>query len=115
MKKTTTVVLLSALAFPGAGHLYLKHKKRGVLLLALFCMLLCHVINSAYQQAQFIYEEILAGRVALTQQAIAVFMADNTYDMQQLQQAGYASNALLILWLIGMLDSYRLAKIKINS
>jgi hypothetical protein len=115
MKKTTKAVLLSALAFPGAGHLYLKHKKRGVLLLALFFVLFYHVINSAYRQAQFIYEEILAGHVALTQQAIIEFMADNAFDMQQLQQAGYASNALLILWLIGMLDSYRLAKIQINS
>lgn len=110
MKKTTMAVLLSALAFPGAGHLYLKHVKRGTLLLIIFSAFLYKVINSAYQQAQFVYEQILAGHVQLTQQAIAQFMVENADDMAQLQQASSASYIMLILWLIGILDSYRLAK-----
>jgi len=115
MKKTTAVVLLSTLAFPGAGHFFLKHLKRGVLLLILFSTLLYHVINAAYQQAQFVYQQILAGNVALNSQAIAQFMAENLQDIHQLQQAGYASYAILLLWLIGILDSYRLAKIQLKE
>jgi len=115
MKKTTAVVLLSSLAFPGAGHLFLKHLKRGVVLLILFGALFYHVINAAYHQAQFVYQQILAGNVELNQQAIAQFMTENIKDIHQLQQAGYASYAIVFLWLIGILDSYRLAKAQIKG
>lgn len=110
MKKTTIVILLSALVCPGAGHLFLKHTIRGIILILLFSVLLYPITNYAYQQTLLIYQEVLSGHIAPTMASIKHFMTQHPSDREQLQQLSLSSYALLILWLIGILDSYRLAK-----
>jgi len=112
MKKTTIAILLSALAFPGAGHLFLKHTIRGIILMVLFCVLLYQITSYAYQQAQLLAKDIISGHVAPTLNAIQNYLAQHSNDLEQLQQLTLLSYAILLLWLIGILDSYRLAKIQ---
>jgi len=112
MKKTTITVLLSALAFPGAGHLFLKHTIRGIILMVLFGVLLYPITSYAYQQAQLLAKDIISGHVAPTLNAIQNYLAQHSNALEQLQQLTLFSYAILLLWLIGILDSYRLAKIQ---
>lgn len=112
MKKTTIAVLLSALASPGAGHLFLKCTTRGIILILLFGVLLYPMTSYAYQQALLLSQKIVSGHLNPTIDAMRYFIAQQPSDTEQLKQLNLSSYALLILWLIGILDSYRLAKIE---
>lgn len=106
MSRSTTAVLLSALVFPGVGHLYLKHFPRGIALLAASLVCLGAIINRAMQQASLVLDQI--------------DLEGGAFDPVQISElASQASNssgssiATFVLagcWLVGMIDAYRLGK-----
>ena len=61
MNRPVIAALLSALVFPGAGHLYLKRNGRALLFLLPTALAVAVFIGQAFEQAAAIADQILAG------------------------------------------------------
>jgi len=108
MKKTNKAVLLSALVFPGAGHIYLKKYLPAIGFIGAFAYLLSVVISELVKQTEKITQKILSGELPLEANAISQALAEQGANNGQ--QTGFASYALLFIWFFAMYDAYRLAK-----
>ena len=101
--------LLSALVFPGAGHLYLKKYAVGLILAVISMAALAYLAKELLDTAQQISAGILSGTIqpdmeSITTQVTAV--ENNTGGGSR----SLASAALLLCWLFGLFDSYRAGK-----
>lgn len=112
MRKSIAAVLLSALVFPGTGHLYLRSYPRGLILLAISVVALIDFIRRAWHEAELIRDqligeinasEIIDLELLIRQTLSAVDRIDN-------QPFTLATLVLLVCWLIGIIDSHRLGK-----
>jgi hypothetical protein len=106
MKKSTKAVLLSALVFPGLGHLVLRHYLRGSLLVVCSLAALTVVVRIAFQQAQSLLDHVASGEIPMDATAIgeAVSNASNAADDRL---SGIAFFVYIACWLIGIFDAYR--------
>lgn len=109
MPKAIKAALLSALVFPGAGHFWVKSYLTGSLLTAAACAGLYFLIAQVVERARQLTEIILAGDLP---QDVAAIMAlvDEQAAAPGLQTLPLASTALTVVWLIGIVDSYRLGR-----
>jgi len=107
LSRAWQALLWSALVFPGSGHFQLKHAWRGALLAGLttLCLALLTIQYSLHIQ----------------QALLAATDANGLTDFRQLLHLtwracvddpwmAYALWAMLALWLIAMLDAFRLGK-----
>jgi len=96
-------VLLSVFIFPGAGHLYLRKFKTGISLLIIAMSALSVMIYQMIQRSFEIIEKIQQGEIArLDVMGIAEMLSKSDNLLMQ-----SATTVLLILWVIGIVDSYR--------
>ena len=101
-KKSTNALLLSALVFPGAGHIYLKKIKTGVTLIGLTLVALIYIISDIMGQAFNVVEQIQLGTI----------MPDTTSIRTMIEQQpggkwiGIASYLIVACWLIGVIGCY---------
>ena len=106
MRKSTKAVLLSALVFPGTGHLYLKKHIAGALIACFSLGSLYPIVTDAIERAQDIMAKVVRGEVGLDPTAIAELVArqevGNNFQLLDLALAG-----LIVCWVIGIVDSYR--------
>lgn len=109
MKNTTKVILLSTFAFPGAGHFFLKHKKSGIIFFILFCSFTYPIINYAYQQTLSLLEKVIAGEITPSITVIHEYLLFNSNNTESIKLASYM---LFFIWIVSVIDSYRLAKNK---
>lgn len=107
MSKAANAALLSALVLPGAGHYFLKRYLRGTLLAGAALVSLYVVAYRIVERALEIAEKIRVGEVQFDVTAIA--------EILSIQPAGTESQllrlawiVLIVSWLIGIADSYRL-------
>jgi cobalamin biosynthesis protein CobD/CbiB len=109
MQKATKAALLSALVFPGCGHLFLKHYLPGALLASISLGALYVLFSRAMEQATQIAAQLQAGELPMDSAAIAdmVMRQVSTADTQMLN---IASTTLLICWLVGIVDAWRLGR-----
>ena len=111
MKKSTKAALLSALVFPGAGHLYLKKYASGTALLAISCACIYYVISYSLHQAMQIVGQIQNGTTPADVSTITNLVTQQSSGPQaQLMSA--TSTVIVICWVIGIIDSYRLGHAK---
>jgi len=100
--------LLSCLVFPGAGHLYLKRFTLGFLLSVGAAVALYFITLNAVQAALKIMQELQRAGAPRDVDAILELLS------QQSRSAEASSRipiiALAVLWLIGILDSYRVGR-----
>ena len=106
-------VLLSCFVLPGAGHLYLKRYRFGLLLSACAVAVVYFIASSAVQAALEVAEEIQASGFALDANAIAELVAQQSRVGEE--SASSLMTALGILWLIGICDSYRVGRVLDNA
>jgi hypothetical protein len=111
MKKTTKAVLLSALVFPGAGHLFLKKYTTGATLVGAAIISLYYLITKAVENALQIVEEIQSGDIQLNAVAISELISRQSTGTDTLL-LDIATVAIIICWLVGIIDSYRIACIR---
>jgi hypothetical protein len=111
MKKTSTAVLLSTLVYPGSGHLYLKHYIQGLVLVAISTMALYFLLLTTVEIAQGISDQILLGEISLDFIKITE-MISTQLENRDTQVINWATYSFFICWLIGIVDSYRLACIE---
>jgi len=107
MKKSSKAALLSGLIFPGTGHFFLKEYLRGSALVVLSLAALSVVVTSAYQHALVIVDRVVSGDVSMEAGAIAQAISDSTTAADSLVE-NTAVFVLIVCWLAGIVDSYRL-------
>jgi len=108
MKKTNKAVLLSALVFPGAGHIYLKKYLPAVGFIGAFAFLLSVIIGEIIERTEKISQKIINGDIPLEVSAISQALAEQSANSGQ--QTSFTGYALLFIWFFAMYDAYRLAK-----
>lgn len=107
MRKSTQAMLWSAAIFPGAGHLFLKSFARGFAFIAMSLISLSVLLFQIVLLASQIIEQRLA--------------AGSNLDIPSLVSATLQASAknniltiaiwvLVLSWLLGTLDAYRLGK-----
>jgi hypothetical protein len=111
VKKSTKAALLSAFVFPGVGHLYLKKYMAGVLLAGASFTAVYYLISNAVERAFEISEKIQSGDVQLDIEAITelVSLQSSSTDVPLFN---IATSGLIICWLIGITDSYRVGRVR---
>lgn len=116
MKKSTKAALLSALVFPGTGHLYLKKYIPGLSLIVISCACIYYVISNVLQQAMQIAGQIQNGSIPPDVGTITNMVTQQTSGTE-VQLMNLVSTVIVICWVIGIIDAYRLghAKDKIDS
>ena len=107
MKKTTVAILLSLLVFPGAGHLYLKRRLRGLAFLGPAVLAVLYVIKQAAAEANRIVDQVLAGTTPLDPAALAAQIDQSSGNTLL---ANLASAVMIICWLGSAVDAWRLAR-----
>lgn len=112
MRKSITAALLSALVFPGAGHLYLRSYLPGSFLLVISAAAFIDFIRRAWHEAELIREQLIdqinAGGII----DLEVLIRHTTASLDHIDRQPFtlATFILLACWLIGIIDSHRLGK-----
>jgi len=107
MSKSSKAVLLSALVFPGAGHFYLNRKITGSVLAvsALFS-----IVSGILERAQLIADKIVSGEIQPDMTIITELVSRQPAGTEA-QSLNIATIILIISWVIGVVDSYRIAHV----
>ena len=109
MSKSTKAALLSALVFPGSGHIYLKRYIQGGVLIAAALAATYHIVSIAVQNALSIVEQIQRGEVSA--EAISITeLATQQSSASESQSIELITIALILCWVIGVADAYRLGQ-----
>lgn len=109
MSRSTNAVLLSALVLPGAGHLYLKHFRRGIALIAISLVCLWIFVNRVMRQASTVLEKLESEGAVLD----AGQLSDLVTQTSNSSGSAAVTVATLVLvgcWVLGIADAYRLGK-----
>lgn len=109
MTRPTAAILLSALVFPGAGHLYLKHYSRGIVLIALGLACLGFFANQVLQQASSVLAQLTSEGGVVDAGRLADLVAQTSSGFGSLA-ATTASLVLAGCWVIGIVDACRIAR-----
>jgi len=107
MKKSTKAALLSALVIPGAGHFFLRKYITGTVLAVTALGSLCLIVARMIETAQQIADKILNGEVPLDVGAITELLSKPPAGTGA-QLINIAWVVLIIAWLLGIVDSYRI-------
>ena len=112
MNKSTKAALLSALVFPGIGHLYLRSYTRGIILLAICTVALTDFIRRAWHEAELIRTQINAEINATGIIDLESLIAHATAAADRIDHSPFTIATIVIVacWLIGIFDSYRIGK-----
>jgi len=106
VKKSTKAALLSALVFPGAGHLFLKKYTTGVVLAGASFASIYYLTSKTVEKALQIAEKIQSGDVPLDVEAITELVSKQSTGAEA-QLLNIATATIIVCWLIGVIDSYR--------
>ncbi len=109
MKKPLKVALFSGLIFPGIGHFMLKKYLTGGILFFSFAISCYFYFTDAVAKTETILAKIQNGEIALDSAAIAKALENINSGFSQ-QQLSLLSYFMLAIWLVAVIDSYRIAK-----
>jgi hypothetical protein len=105
--------LLSGLVFPGVGHLYLRRYLRGVVIAAGAAALSYFIISVAVDSAFDIAGKIQSGDVPLNVESISGLVSKASQGNEH--STDIATMVLFALWVIGIVDSYRVGRARERS
>jgi len=111
VKKSTKAVLLSACVFPGIGHIFLKKYIQGVVLAGVSLAAIYYLISKTVEVAIQIAEKIQSGDIPLDVDAIAALVSKQSIGSEA-QLLNFATIALIICWLIGIIDCFRVGRLR---
>ncbi len=112
MKKSAKAALLSAFLYPGAGHFFLKKYAFSVAFACAFSVPLYYIISETTTKAMHIVEQIKNGEMALDITKISESLTSAAVGLDT-QEVNIKMYAVIIIWLIGIIDSYRLGHEKL--
>ena len=107
MKRSTKAVLFSGLIFPGLGHMILKQYVRGSILMLATLIALSVIITVATRRALSVVESINSGEMPLDAAALTE-LASSSMSGADNSTVNFSLIVIVLCWLIGMVDSYRL-------
>ena len=111
MKNSIKGAVLSGLVFPGLGQVVLKHYKRGIALALTVLLSLLVVVVKALRQAFIILEKIEAEGRTIDMSTISSAAAQASTTSDNLLY-NVVSLLIILLWIIGIVDAYRLGRKK---
>lgn len=111
MKKSTKAVLLSALVFPGAGHLYLKRYLPGSILAGVSLTGIYYLVSTTVDRAWQIAEKIQSDTVQLDATTVTELVSQQSAGADS-QLVNIATLAVIICWGIGIIDAYRAGRVQ---
>ena len=109
MKKPTKAALLSAFVFPGVGHFLLKKRIHGAVLAGTAVAALYFLIAKTVEKTLLVSEKIQSGEVQFNAATISELVSSQTTGTET-QLLRLATAALIISWLFGIVDSYRIGR-----
>jgi len=109
MKDATKAALLSTLVFPGTGHFFLKKHLPGTLLAGSAFASLYLVFSRMLERTFQIAEKIQSGEIQPDVAVIAELILKQPAGTD-VQLYTTAWTVLIISWLIGIVDSYRIGR-----
>jgi TM2 domain-containing membrane protein YozV len=101
--------LLSALVFPGLGHIYLKRYIPGVALVGVSSAGIYYLTSKTVERALQIVGKIQSGDVPLDVTAITKLVSKQSTGTED-QLLNIATTVIFICWIIGIIDSYRIGR-----
>ena len=106
MTRPLKVVLLSGLVFPGIGHLVLKHYIRASVLIIATLIALSAIVTVTVRHTLSVIDSdaILLDVGAMTE------LVSNSISSADNSIINYSFLVVVACWLVGIIDSYRLAK-----
>ncbi|ASJ72981.1 hypothetical protein [Granulosicoccus antarcticus] len=111
MKRSTKALLLSAFAYPGAGHWYLEKKLPAILLIAASIAAFYVLMSGMWTQTNLLAEQIVSGEVQFEVGAVLDLMtAQNNPD--QSNSITTATAWMGIIWVVAVVDTWRLGRTK---
>ncbi len=109
MKNSVKGALLSALIFPGVGHLALKRYPRGIAFILTSTIAMIIIVAEAVKTAFAILEKIDTSGEQITREVIVA-----ATNQAIIPPGSFTLNAGLIFlslcWIIGVIDAYRIGK-----
>lgn len=106
MKLSTKAALLSGLVFPGVGHLVSRTYIRAGALAISASVAMYVILSISVRQAMLVVDQITSGEVPLDSNISELIAA--TSNAADDRTANFALLAFGLLWLIGIVDSWRL-------
>ena len=110
MQRLTKALLISGLVYPGGGHLFLHHYKTASIFIITFSGALYFFMHEILTKVQPLVDKVKLGQVSLTSTSIAREL-ENHPIILDLQVLSVISYTLLLCWLIGMADLFRVNRI----
>ena len=110
MKISLKAALLSALVFPGCGHLILKKYLAAALLAGISIACVYFMLTSSLKIAEDIVAQIQSGQIPLDENHIEAAVMKAEQSAQGVWWADLTAYLLGICWFAGVLDSYRLGR-----
>lgn len=107
MSKSLKAVLLSAFVFPGIGHFSLKKPVQGVLLSGVAIVCLYLLLTTSIDIAQQMSIKIQSGEIPMDVEKISE-MVSQQLEGGDGQRVNIPSLILLICWIAGIVDSFRI-------
>lgn len=114
MNKSVKAILLSAFLYPGAGHFFLKKYVFSALFAAAFSIPLLFIFSSIISKAQQIAEQLNSGQIPFDSAAIVAAATTATTELVD-QELGFNLYMLIIIWVIAIIDAYRLSRKEIKK
>ncbi|MFT5717823.1 MAG: hypothetical protein ACJAWS_002754 [Oleiphilaceae bacterium] len=111
MKKSLKAALLSAFVLPGSGHFFLKKYTMGSILAIAAFSGLYSIIVTTIDKALKIAEKIQTSSPPLSIEEISALISQQILHSEA-QQINAALLVLLVAWVIGIIDAYRLGAIQ---
>lgn len=109
MKKVEKAFLLSVLVFPGSGHILLKRYLTGFSLIIIASIASYFLIYGVINQALEIADKIKSGELYPDLSVILELVSHQSVSAE-VQSINTSMVVLLVAWLVGIVDSYRIGK-----
>ncbi len=109
MKRRTKAALLSAFVFPGVGHFILRKRIHGAVLAGTAFVSLYFLIARTIEKTLQVFEKIASGEIQSDAASITDLVLNQSTGSETLLLR-IATAALIISWLVGIVDSYRVGR-----
>lgn len=114
MEKEKKAMVLSALVFPGSGQLFLKRYVLGALLISIALVATYFLISGMITVALDVADNIRRGIISPDIFAISDVLLQQLAE-EKINNTGIAANILIVVWLVGIVDSFSSLKSQKNT
>lgn len=114
MKLSTKAALFSSIVFPGSGYFIIQKNIRGFIFFFITIAVLSVIMIEVFHKAQIIAEKIVQGLIPLDINIIReqILTMPAVFSPQLMSSL---SIVIGVLWLVGIVDSYRIGRLKETS